>query len=41
MGLHSKSNKEARKRKYAAQFLRTAENKKKRLEKANRKKEKK
>lgn len=28
MGLHSKSNKEARKRKYAEQFARTAENKK-------------
>lgn len=29
MGLHSKSNKEVRKRKYAEQFARTAENKKK------------
>ena len=28
MGLHSKSNKETRKRKYAEQFARTAENKK-------------
>lgn len=28
MGLHSKSNKEARKRKYAEQFAKTTENKK-------------
>ena len=33
MGLHSKSNKEIRKRKYADQFAKTAENKKKKLKK--------
>ena len=37
MGLHSKSNKEARKRKYAEQFNRTAENKKRKAEKRERK----
>lgn len=31
MGLHSKSNKESRKRKYAEQYKRTAENKRKRI----------
>ena len=43
MGLHSKSNRETRKRKYAEQFARTAENKKrkdeKRIKKLNKKKE--
>lgn len=33
MGLHHKSNKENRKRKYAEQFARTAENKKRKAEK--------
>lgn len=33
MGLHSKSNKEKRKKKYAEQFARTAENKKRKAEK--------
>ena len=33
MGLHSKSNKEKRKKKYAEQFTRTAENKKRKAEK--------
>ena len=33
MGLHSKSNKEKRKRKYAEQFARTAENKKRKAAK--------
>lgn len=40
MGLHSKSNKEKRKQKYAAQFARTAENKKKRIAKEEAKKRK-
>ena len=33
MGLHSKSNKEKRKKKYAEQFAKTAENKKRKAEK--------
>lgn len=33
MGLHSKSNREKRKKKYAEQFARTAENKKRKAEK--------
>lgn len=33
MGLHSKSNKEVRKRKYAEQFAKTTENKKRKAEK--------
>lgn len=33
MGDHSKSNREVRKRKYAEQFARTAENKKRKAEK--------
>lgn len=33
MGLHTKSNREVRKRKYAEQFTRTAENKKRKAEK--------
>lgn len=33
MGLHTKSNREIRKRKYAEQFTRTAENKKRKAEK--------
>lgn len=33
MGTHSKSNREVRKRKYAEQFARTAENKKRKAEK--------
>lgn len=33
MGLHSKSNKETRKKKYAAQFERTVANKKRKAEK--------
>lgn len=37
MGLHSKSNKEVRKRKYAAQFERTAANKKRKAEKREKK----
>lgn len=37
MGLHSKSNKEIRKKKYAEQFTRTAENKKRKLEKRKKK----
>lgn len=37
MGLHSKSNKETRKRKYADQFAKTAENKKRKQEKRERK----
>lgn len=40
MGTHYKSNKEKRKQKYTAQFARTAENKKKRIEKAEAKKRK-
>ena len=40
MGLHSKSNKEIRKRKYAEQFARTAENKKRKAEKRKKKLEK-
>lgn len=43
MGDHHKSNREVRKRKYAEQFARTAENKKrkaeKRIKKLNKKKE--
>lgn len=31
MGLHSKSNKEVRKRKYSEQYKKTADNKRKRL----------
>ena len=37
MGQHSKSNKETRKRKYADQFAKTAENKKRKQEKRERK----
>ena len=37
MGLHSKSNKEVRKRKYAEQFQRTLENKKRKKEKREKK----
>lgn len=33
MGTHSKSNKEVRKRKYAEQFAKTAENKKRKAKK--------
>lgn len=40
MGLHTHSDKEKRKRKYAEQFARTAENKRKRIEKAQKKKKK-
>ena len=40
MGLHSKSNREVRKRKYAEQFARTAENKKRKAEKRKKKLEK-
>ena len=40
MGLHSKSNREVRKRKYAKQFARTAENKKRKAEKRKKKLEK-
>lgn len=40
MGTHSKSNREARKRKYADQFAKTASNKKKKLEKIKRRLEK-
>ena len=40
MGLHSKSNKEKKKQKYAAQFERTAKNKKKRIAKEEAKKRK-
>lgn len=40
MGLHSKSNKETRKRKYADQFAKTSENKKRKAEKRKRKLEK-
>ncbi len=35
MGLHSKSNKEVRKRKYQEQFARTEANKKRKAEKRN------
>ena len=37
MGLHSKSNKEVRKRKYAEQFARTTANKKRKAEKRQKK----
>lgn len=37
MGLHSKSNKEVRKRKYAEQYNRTTENKRRKAEKRARK----
>lgn len=37
MGTHSKSNKETRKRKYAEQFAKTAQNKKRKAEKRARK----
>ncbi len=37
MGLHSKSNREIRKRKYQEQFAKTAENKKRKAEKRERK----
>lgn len=37
MGKHSKSNKETRKRKYAEQFAKTAQNKKRKAEKRTRK----
>ncbi len=37
MGTHHKSNKEVRKRKYAEQFARTAENKKRKAEKRQKK----
>lgn len=40
MGLHSKSDKEKRKKKYAAQFERTAANKKRKAEKRAKKYEK-
>lgn len=40
MGTHHKSNKEVRKRKYAEQFARTAENKKRKEEKRQKKLEK-
>ena len=40
MGLHSKSNRETRKRKYTEQFARTAENKKRKAEKRKKKLEK-
>ena len=40
MGTHHKSNKEVRKRKYAEQFARTAENKKRKAEKRQKKAEK-
>ncbi len=41
MGSHSKSNKEIRKRKYADQFAKTTENKKRKAEKRKKKLEKK
>lgn len=37
MGTHSKSNKEVRKRKYAEQYNKTAQNKKRKAEKRARK----
>ncbi len=37
MGTHHKSNKEVRKRKYTEQFARTAENKKRKAEKRQKK----
>lgn len=37
MGLHSKSDKAKRKKKYQEQFARTAENKKRKAEKRNKK----
>lgn len=37
MGLHHKSDKEKRKRKYADQFAKTAENKKRKAEKRKKK----
>ena len=37
MGTHTKSNREVRKRKYAEQFARTAENKKRKAEKREKK----
>lgn len=37
MGLHEKSNREVRKRKYAEQYNRTAQNKKRKAEKRARK----
>lgn len=37
MGTHSKSDREKRKRKYAEQFARTAENKKRKAEKRQKK----
>lgn len=37
MGLHSKSNKEVRKRKYAEQFTKTAQNKKRKALKREKK----
>lgn len=37
MGTHSKSNKEVRKRKYAEQYNKTAQNKKRKAEKRERK----
>lgn len=40
MGLHSHSNKEVRKRKYADQFAKTAENKKRKLLKIQKRLEK-
>lgn len=40
MGLHSKSNKEVRKRKYAEQFAKTEANKKRKAMKRNKKSEK-
>lgn len=41
MGTHSKSNKEVRKRKYAEQYNKTAQNKKRKAEKRARKPSKK
>ena len=40
MGLHSKGNKEVRKRRYADQFVKTAENKKRKAEKLRKRLEK-
>lgn len=37
MGLHDKSDREKRKRKYSEQFIKTAENKKRKAEKRNKK----
>lgn len=40
MGLHSKSNKEVRKRRYAEQFIRTEANKKRKAERRQKRLEK-